>query len=118
MIFIFSILMWFSISPETNMVNIFLGISVSVFVQVIGYMMYPNFFTLKFVLKLVVSIPKVLYQAFKMILTKNYFTIVDKKAPEKEDEEFSEVVNINFTPEEVVVTKEHNHLIIHKVSKK
>ena len=118
MILIFSLLMWFSISPSLKIENVFLGIAVSIFAQAVGYRMYPKFFTFKFLFNLIISIPKVLFQSFKMILTKNYYTVVDEEAPEEETEEFSKVVNINFTPEEIVITKEANHLIVHKVSKK
>lgn len=118
MILIFSLLMWFSISPSLKIENVFLGIAVSIFAQAIGYRMYPKLFAFRFLLNLIISIPKVLYQSFKMILTKNYYTVIDQETPEEEIDEFSKVVNINFTPEEIVITKESKHLIVHKVSKK
>jgi multicomponent Na+:H+ antiporter subunit E len=63
------------------------------------------------------ALPVAVFQSFRIIFSKPAFTVRSEKAPENRIVEFGKIISITMTPEEVVISKDREGLLIHEVKK-
>lgn len=119
MIFIVSFFLWMVLSPELGPGNIIPGFFIALVSSYAARKLLPsgNFF--EAFGKILLAFPVAVVQAFLLLFTrKPKFTAWEKTCPDNRISEFGEIISITMTPEEVVVLKDNDTLIIHGVKRK
>ena len=119
MMFFLSLTLWLVLSPEPEPGNIVLGLSVSLISALIARELLPRGSFLKVFFRIGMAIPAALFQSFCLLFTKEpRFTAWETPCPENRVDEFGKIISITLTPEEIVVLKDQNTLIVHGVKRK
>lgn len=119
MILFISFFLWMVLSPEPEPGNIILGFLIALLSYYAARKLLPrgNFF--KAFGKIIIAFPVAVVQAFSLLFKKEpKFTAWEKPCPDNRIAEFGEIISITMTPEEVVVLKDNDKLIIHGVKRK
>ncbi|WP_053001106.1 hypothetical protein [Kosmotoga pacifica] len=117
MIFFFSFLIWMMLAPSLNPGNLFFALSSAGISWLFGRRIIPKGNGYKVLTKLVSRYPIAVFQGFRLLLNRRYFSISETISPDNRIDEFGKIVSITLTPEELVVFKDRNKLIVHEVKK-
>lgn len=118
MIFFLSFLVWMMASTSMNLENLIFAVIAASFSWFVGKRVIPTGNALGVIKAILYNIPKAIIQAFKMLFTTQVFSTSETSSPKNRMEEFGKIVSITLTPEELVVFKEENILVIHEVRKR
>ncbi len=116
-IFIASIMIWFMLAPNFSVDNIMFGITISFVSIYFSRKLLPRGNSLKAAIKILINYPIAVYQGITLVFRKPNFTAYESKVPENRIDEFAKIISVTLTPEEIVVMKEDDNLIIHGVKK-
>jgi len=118
MIFPLSFLIWMMLEPSLSSDNLFFALLSASISWLVGRKVIPKGNGFKVLTKLVFKYPVAVFQAFRLLLTRQLFSITETVSPDNRIDEFGKIVSITLTPEELVVHKDRNKLIIHGVKEK
>jgi len=116
-IFVASLLIWFMLAPDYSLDNIIFGVAISLVSLLFSKRLLPRGNSLKAAIKILVNYPTALFQSITLVFRKPNFTAYETKVPENRIDEFAKIISVTLTPEEIVVMKEDNKLVVHGVKK-
>ncbi|MGC9384435.1 MAG: Na+/H+ antiporter subunit E [Kosmotogaceae bacterium] len=116
-IFVASLMIWLMLAPNYSLENIIFGLIISVVAVCSSRRLLPRGNSLRAFMKIISKYPLALFQSITLIFRKPNFTAYESEVPENRIDEFAKIISITLTPEEIVVMKEDDKLIIHGVKK-
>jgi len=116
-IFVASLMIWFMLAPNYSLENIIFGLIISVVAVYFSRKLLPRGNSIRASMRILSKYPLALFQSITLIFRKPNFTAYEVEVPENRIDEFAKIISITLTPEEIVVMKEDNKLIIHGVKK-
>ncbi|HAY98017.1 MULTISPECIES: Na+/H+ antiporter subunit E [unclassified Mesotoga] len=117
MIFTISFFLWITFFGRFTPASVVSGLLVSVLAQYISSRLIRPGPVLGTVFRIMLALPVAVFQSFRIIFSKPAFTVRSEKAPENRIVEFGKIISITMTPEEVVISKDREGLLIHEVKK-
>ncbi|HCO69835.1 MULTISPECIES: Na+/H+ antiporter subunit E [unclassified Mesotoga] len=117
MIFVISFFLWITFFGRFTLASVVSGLLVSVLVQYVSARLIRPGPVLGTVFRITLALPVAVFQSFRIIFSKPVFTVRSEKAPENRIVEFGKIISITMTPEEVVISKDREGLLIHEVKK-
>lgn len=118
MIFFLSLMIWMILEPSLSPDNLFFALLSAGISWFVGRKVIPKGNGFKVLIKLGFKYPVAIFQAFRLLLTRQFFSITETSSPNNRIDEFGKIVSITLTPEELVVFKDRNKLVIHGVKKR
>lgn len=116
MIFTISFFLWITFFGRFTLASVVSGLLVSVLPQYISSRLIRSArFSTAF--KIILALPIAVFQAFRLIFSRPIFTVRSEKSPENRIVEFGKIISITMTPEEIVISKDREGLLIHEVKK-
>ncbi|MFO7881290.1 MAG: Na+/H+ antiporter subunit E [Kosmotogaceae bacterium] len=116
-IFVASLMIWFMLAPNYSLDNIVFGVAISFVSLYFSRRMLPRGNSLKATIRILLNYPAALFQSITLVFRKPNFTAYETEVPENRIDEFAKIISVTLTPEEIVVMKENDKLVVHGVKK-
>lgn len=117
MVFMVSFVLWITFFGRVTFGSVFFGILVSVIAQFVSLRIVPHGPSARTAIRIALSLPVAVIQAFRLLFSRALFTARSEKSPQNLVEEFGKIVSITMTPEQVVISKEDDHIVVHEVKR-
>ena len=117
MVFMVSFVLWITFFGRVTFGSVFFGILVSVIAQFVSLRIVPHGPSVRTAIRIALSLPVAVIQAFRLLFSRALFTARSEKSPQNLVEEFGKIVSITMTPEQVVISKEDDHVVVHEVKR-
>jgi multicomponent Na+:H+ antiporter subunit E len=117
MIFTISFFLWITFFGRFTLASVVSGLLVSVLPQYISSRLIRSGPVFATAFKIILALPIAVFQAFRLIFSRPIFTVRSEKSPENRIVEFGKIISITMTPEEIVISKDREGLLIHEVKK-
>ena len=117
MVFMVSFVLWITFFGRVTFGSVFFGILVSGIAQFVSLRIVPHGPSVRTAIRIALSLPVAVIQAFRLLFSRALFTARSEKSPQNLVEEFGKIVSITMTPEQVVISKEDDHVVVHEVKR-